>query len=130
MSENPSLDFRQSECAGSRWRRSNHGEFNNPYGGTPWIKFDWEDRIVLGNGQTIGTPAPSTLRYFDNPDTELELLNPQTGEQIGKTITHGFVYMVLFSLARDTALLQEAEDRRAAEAEASFGQEEDPDPHP
>lgn len=129
MSE-ASRDFRQSDVVGSQWRRSNHGEFNNPYGGQAWIRYDWEDRVVLADGQSIGTPAPSTIRYFDNPGAELAILNPETGEPTGQIITHGALYAILWSLARESALLKEEEDRLAAEAAASFGQEEDPDPHP
>lgn len=123
MSES-SRDFRQSDVAGSQWRRSNHGEFNNPYGGQSWVRFDWEDRVVLANGQSIGTPAPSTVRYFNNPDTALAILNPETGEPTGQVITHGSLYAILWSLARESALLKEEEDRQAAEAAASFDPDE------
>ena len=50
-------DYRQSNVTGSKWRRSCHGEFDNGYGKVPWIRFDWEDRVLLADGSTIGTPA-------------------------------------------------------------------------
>lgn len=112
-------DYRQSQIAGKKWRRSNHGEFGNPFEGGAWIRYDWEDRVLLDDGTTIATPAGSTLRRFTDPTATLEICNPETGEQTGQVITHGALYAILHSLAMESAWLQDEDDRRAAEAEAS-----------
>jgi len=51
-----------------------HGEFDNGYGKVPWIRFDWEDRVLLADGSTIGTPAGSTQREFSDPGATLARL--------------------------------------------------------
>jgi len=111
----PEPDYRQSQVAGQKWRRSMHGEFANPFNGVPWIRFDWEDRVLLSDGATIATPAGSTLRCFDSPASVLALRDPQTGALTGQTITHGVLYAILWSLAMESAALQDA---AAAQAQA------------
>lgn len=105
----PEPDYRQSDVTGQKWRRSCHGEFDNAHGRVPWIRFDWEDRIALADGTTLGTPAAgSTLRHFDTPSAVLALRNPETGAPTGQTITHGELYAILWSLAMESAALQDA----------------------
>lgn len=104
----PEPDYRQSDVTGQKWRRSCHGEFDNAHGRVPWIRFDWEDRIALADGTTLGTPAGSTLRHFDTPSAVLALRNPETGVLTGQTITHGELYAILWSLAMESAALQDA----------------------
>lgn len=125
MPEQVSPDYRQSTVTGKRWRRSLHGEFSNPYQGGAWIRFDWEDRVLLEDGTTVAMPAPSTLRHFDNPGAELAVLNPETGEPTGQVITHGALYAIMWSLARESARLQDEADQRAAEAAAAQAQAEE-----
>lgn len=123
MPEQVSPDYRKSTVTGKKWRRSLHGEFSNPYQAGAWIRFDWEDRVLLEDGTTIAMPAPSTLRHFDNPSADLEICNPETGEPTGQVITHGALYAILWSLARESARLQEEEDRLTAEAAATWEQD-------
>lgn len=87
----PEPDYRQSDVTGQKWRRSCHGEFDNEHGKVPWIRFDWEDRISLADGTTLGTPVGSTLRHFSDPAATLTLCNPETGAPTGQTVTHGEV---------------------------------------
>jgi hypothetical protein len=99
---------------GKKWRRSCHGEFDNAFGKVPWIRFDWEDRISLADGTTVGTTAGSTLRQFSDQSAVLSLCNPETGAPTGQTITHGELYAILWSLAMESAALQDEEDRLSA----------------
>lgn len=124
MTERYEPDYRQAAVTGKRWRRSLHGEFSNPFEGGAWIRFDWEDRVLLDDGTTVATPAPSTLRHFDTPSAKLDILNPETGEPTGQVITHAALYAILWSLARESASLQDKEEQRAAEAEAQAKIEE------
>jgi len=111
-------DYRQSNVTGQKWRRSCHGEFDNAFGRTPWIRYDWEDRVALGDGTTIATPAGSTLREFNDPAAVLALRDPQTGALTGQTITHGELYAILWSLAMESAALQDAAAAAADPASA------------
>ena len=108
MPEPTEPDYRQSAVTGTKWRRSCHGEFDNAYGRTPWIRFDWEDRVLLADASTIGTPAGSTQREFSDPRATLALRNPETGALTGQTITHGELYAILWSLAMESAALADA----------------------
>ena len=104
----PEPDYRQSDVTGQKWRRSCHVEFDNEHGKVPWIRFDWEDRISLADGTTLGTPVGSTLRHFSDPAATLTLCNPETGAPTGQTVTHGELYAILWSLAMESAALQDA----------------------
>ncbi len=96
-------DYRQTNVTGSKWRRSCHGEFDNGFG---------------RDGTTIGTPAGSTLREFNDPAAVLALRDPQTGALTGQTITHGELYAILWSLAMESAALQDAAAAAADPASA------------
>lgn len=104
----PEPDYRQSSISGQKWRRSCHGEFDNAFGRTPWIRYDWEDRVQLADGTTIGTPAGSTQREFSDPRATLALRDPETGALTGQTITHGELYAILWSLAMESAARADA----------------------
>lgn len=117
MSDLNEPNYKESEVSGKKWRRSLHGEFGNPYNGQSWIRYDWEDRVLLDDGTTFATPAGSTMRYFTDPDAIIELDNPATGEKTGKTITHGELHATLWSLAMESAKIKDEEDLLAAEAE-------------
>lgn len=112
-------DYRQSAISGTKWRRSCHGEFDNALGSVPWIRFDWEDRVVLADGTTLGTPAGSTIRHFDDPGAVLALRDPITGVITGQTITHGELYAILWSLAMESAALRDAAEQAAAAAQTA-----------
>ncbi len=111
-------DYKESSIAGKKWRRSLHGEFGNNYGGPMWIRYDWEDRVLLDDGTTFANPAGSTTLYFNDPDAVIELSNPKTGQKTGTTITHGDLHAMLWSLAMESAKAREEEEAAAAEAEA------------
>jgi hypothetical protein len=101
-------DYRKISVTGERWRRCCHGEFDNASGATPWIRFDFEDRVALADGESIGTPAASVVRRFDTPDSILDLRNPETGLPTGQTLTHAELYAVLWSLAMESAEMADA----------------------
>lgn len=107
-------DYRQTTITGQKWRRSLHVECNNPYGGPAWIRFDEEDRVVLSDGATIGTPCGSVTKHFIDPADTFPVLNPTNGEPTGQTCSHGQLYALLWSLYMDSAA-----ERDAAEAENS-----------
>lgn len=129
MSNDYQPDYRQGDISGKKWRRSLHGEFSNPYSGQSWIRFDMEDRIVLSDGTTLGTPAGSVTRQFTDPAEILPLLDPMSGKQVGKTITHGEIYAILWSLFIESATQKDAEDAVAERQRQEADKEREEDMH-
>lgn len=91
-------DYRKAAIAGEEWQRCLHVECNNPYAGTPTIRFDEERRMLLGNGTTIGVPAGSVTEEFTDPAVLFPMLDPVTNAPIGQDASYGALYAMLFSV--------------------------------
>ena len=91
-------DYRAAPIAGTRWRRANHIEAFNPFGGVRMIRFDEEDRTVLDTGESFGEPAGSVEQALVDPATCFALRDPSTGQPTGQTMSHGELYVALWSL--------------------------------
>ncbi len=81
-----------------------------------------EDRIILSDGTTIGTPAGSVTRQFVDPEETLPVLNPLTGKPIGKTVTHGEIYAILWSLFIESATKKDVDDANNADSLNTYEQ--------
>jgi len=84
----------------------------NPHsstGQTPVAYFQEEAAVAFGDS-TILTERDSCQLSFD-PQAEIDVVDPQTGNSTGETVTHGQLYKLLFSLYMDAA---KKRDLRAA----------------
>ena len=108
-------NYQESEVVGNKWKRCYNININNPSApATPHITFSEEDVLQLDSGLVrLGVDGFSV--QFD-PANEIELINPETMEPIGQTMTEGTIYLALFSKYIAAAQLRDAE--RAARAEA------------
>lgn len=111
-------DYKQATVTGQSWQRCLHVECNNPFEGQQTIRFDEENRVLLANGTTFGTPIGEINYLFTDPNVAFPLLDPTTGADTGQTVTDGFVYAVLWSKYRAEA---DKRDRAALAAEEESG---------
>lgn len=90
-------NYKQSDIAGTQWVRVRSVDIQNPYAGNATVTFK-EEKIAQVGTEAINIPF-SAQPLFDviNPEREINLINPATGEPIGQVVTEGFLYMAIFS---------------------------------
>ena len=76
----------------------------NQLGGPPVVEFHRERVIGLTGGETMKQPLSPRPMPFD-PTASVPVLNPETGEPTGATITQGELYALVYSVfvAAETA---------------------------
>jgi hypothetical protein len=88
-------NYRQATIEGTTWTRAFKVVVNHPVQGGSSIEFHEEQAIqMLGN--TTTTPSEVLTAAFD-PEAEIEVLDPSTGEPTGMTISEAYVYAALYS---------------------------------
>lgn len=90
-------EYKETPITGRRRMRSYRVIANNPANGARSIRFDEEWLTELNDGRLINEPAGGIARDFSEPQTEFDVLNPETGEIVGKS-TYLQVYVLLHSL--------------------------------
>ena len=96
-------NYKQSEIAGTSWTRCRAITINNPYpdvdpiNSVPKAWFQEQQVIQLPDNKVILNDVSSCFKVFD-PITEITLLDPETGAPTGATVTHGYLYQILYSL--------------------------------
>ena len=98
--------YKQTEIAGSEYVRCPQIVISNPLAGQAQIQFT-EQRVAVLPDRNIVTPEGIVTVDFD-PEATIALLNPETDEPTGGTITHGEVYAILYSAYIQTALARDA----------------------
>ncbi len=99
-------NYRESNISGTAWTRARRVIINHPVEGGSTIHFQEEMAIQTPNGITT-IPADVLVDGFD-PSRDIVLLDPNTGEPTGQTLSEAVVYVALYSkymalaLARDT----------------------------
>jgi len=101
------MNYKESSVTGSEYTRCQKIMIYNPLGGQPMLEFDEERATILAD-RTL-TERVGGLRVAFDPAEEIALINPETGEPLGSSVTHAQLYVILFSLyigkaqARDAA---------------------------
>lgn len=91
-----SFKLNSTPVAGESYRRCNQVVIDNPLGGSPSVAFGQETIIGTGSGQVAHIPLQPIQMPFD-PSVVIPVINPQTGEPTGGTISHGEVYALIYS---------------------------------
>lgn len=107
MAEAPLLaaDYRGETVEGRRWRRAAKVTILNPYMGVPTVAID-EEQITSIEGQVSAKPTDVLTTTVDLTSV-IPLRDPDTGALLGRSVTHGEAYVMLYSLYRQ---LGEARD--------------------
>lgn len=82
--------------AGESYRRCHQIIIDNPLGRPPEITFGQETIICTGAGEALHVPMLPARMAFD-PAAAIPVLDPQTGQPTGATITQAQVYALIYS---------------------------------
>jgi len=98
------MNYKESQIQGSTWQRCKTVTIVNPHSSTGQVPVAYfqEEAAVSFGGTTILTERGSCQLSFD-PQAEIDVIDPQTGDPTGETVTHGHLYKLLFSLYMDAA---------------------------
>ena len=108
------MNYKETTLSGTSWTRCRTVVITNPLAGTgpidpstnapfgPTANFH-EEKVISIDGKQTTVDAGSCRKAFD-PAATIPLLNPETGEPTGATVTHAELYAILFSLYMQTAV--------------------------
>ena len=109
-------EYNETDVTGSAYQRCYQVVIDNPLSGVPTIRFD-EERVVVATGAPSRTPLGPLAVAFD-PAATIPLIDPQTGEPTGESITHRELYVALYSGYIEQAAARDALiDDNTAEAD-------------
>ena len=100
-------NYKESNVTGVTWQRCNRIDIRNPYEEAKFAVFLEEEITDLGNDKIVKSPAGQILADFIDPSTEVNLINPETGESLDISITYQDIYIVLHSLYIQLATLRD-----------------------
>lgn len=89
--------YQETQVTGSRYRRAKYVNINNSKGQVPQISFEEERITVLDDGKSFSESVGSLSTAFDATSI-IPLLDPETGEDTGNTMTQAEVFQALYSL--------------------------------
>lgn len=81
--------------AGESYRRCNQVIIDNPYDGAPSITFAQE--TIFGAGGAVSHMPMQGIRVAFDPAATIPVINPETGQPTGQTITHAALYAMIYS---------------------------------
>jgi len=89
----------ETQITGQSWLRAKtitiyNSEPNTP----PVVRFEEETYTQLSDGRSISNPGGATSGQMGDPTTPIALLDPNTLEPTGATITHGELYAAMVGL--------------------------------
>jgi len=90
------MNYNQTQISGQSWQRAKKITIQNELNQLPFFEFE-EEKIVIVDNDVISKPCG--VLAFDVVDTDsFDLLNPQTGEPSGQTMTMAQLRLILTSL--------------------------------
>lgn len=105
-------DYKQNTVVGTEWQRSHHINIMNPIQGDKVIQFS--EQRVANMGTWYAEKEVPGCRVAFSPLGSFPILDPNTNEPTGAVMTHTELYIALYSLYMQTALLRDAEVAAAA----------------
>ena len=94
-------DYKAQEITGTAWQRCYKVTVLNNRNSTPTITFD-EQKVYLMPDREVVLNVDSCSATFD-PEGEIDVLNPETGESTGLKMTQAQLYAAVYSLYIATA---------------------------
>lgn len=109
-------NYNETNITGQQWTRCHQVIVSNPLGGTPSVQFAEEAALSLGD-KTLTSPAGVLQVPFD-PAKVVPLLDPETLEPTGHSMTYGQLYLGMFGAYIQAATEQDTEAANRAQQEA------------
>ena len=100
------MNYKESAVTGTSWQRSWRVEVANPLNGQPTITF--HEETAFNTGADVITKQVGSLSCAFNPTDTFAGIDPETNQSVGRNITHGEVYALLYSLYMDLANKRDA----------------------
>ena len=100
-------NYKETTTTGTTWTRCTRVVVNNDFGELPYVLF-FEQQVFNVGGSMVRDLG--VLRQNFDPDGVIPLINPQTGEATGATITQAEAYAVLYSAYLQAAMARDAEE--------------------
>lgn len=82
--------------SGESYIRCSQVVIDNRLGVQPSVSFDRERVIGLGGGQVIRQPLSPVVLEFSS-EGSVDVIDPETGEATGDTISHPQIYALIYS---------------------------------
>lgn len=117
-------NYKETTLAGTSYVRADRVTINNGLE-SKGIVFNEVELINLSNGETMTKNYGSVSESFsaDNALTAFDLLDPESGADLGVTMTYQELYVAVYSLYFKLALERDAfEAEQLAAAEAAAGE--------
>jgi hypothetical protein len=89
-------DYKESEVTGVSWQRAYRITVENKLNTNPTMVF--EEEAVVDVGDVVTTNHVGNVQGEYNPEDTFPLLNPETGEPLGGSITQAEMYVMLYSV--------------------------------
>jgi hypothetical protein len=108
------MNYQETTVSGTSWTRCRAVTITNPLPGRGPVQaitgieegptaFFQEEKVVSNDGSQTTVDTGSCRKAF-YPAATIPMLNPETGEATGATVTHAELYAILFSLYMQTAV--------------------------
>ncbi|MEN6306075.1 MAG: hypothetical protein ABFD96_25340 [Armatimonadia bacterium] len=91
-----SYKLNQTPVAGESYQRCFQVVIDNPLVGSPTVMFSQETIVGTDAATVLRIPTQPLAMPFD-PAAEIAVINPETGEPTGATVTQAEVYALIFS---------------------------------
>ena len=95
------MNYKESEVTGTSWQRAWRVNVENPLNGQPTITFFEEQ--AFNTGTEVILKQVGSISCAFNPTDTFPGIDPETNQPVGRDITHGEVYALLYSLYMDLA---------------------------
>lgn len=102
-------NYKETAGSATTWTRANRVMILNPLEDIPKQISFFEETVVKIGDTVVRSDSGYAAAYYV-PDKQVELLDPQSGEPTGKTISHAEIYQAIYSMyitaakARDLAI--------------------------
>lgn len=106
-------DYKESTVSGSEYVRCSEITISNPLGQTPLVQFVFDRVTNLSDKQIMQREGTVSVPF--DPAKVYDLLDPETLDSTGETVSGGALYQALFSAALDAAKGKWPEDVEESE---------------
>lgn len=96
-------NYNETPVVGSTWTRCSSIYISNTYGVTRNITFGEQQLIVIENQPPLVVNTNTSCATQFDATANIEILDPETGDPTGQTVTQQELYNILYSLYIATA---------------------------
>lgn len=99
------MNYKENTEQVTKWSRCKHIDIINPYGESPYLRL-YEETVLKSGNDVFKSDGERLTKIINDLNETIELVNAETLEPTGKTITYADLQVITLSL-----YLQEAKKR-------------------